>query len=108
MSVAARHLVDAHDFIVGAVRHAIVVIADQEDDRQTEFAGSGIVIVELGLCREIQGFQHDAVSIGTGTQLDDHLFEFASEIAFIAISRNRAAVDFERRKIRPRIAQMDR
>ena len=59
----ARHAVHAHDFVVAAMGHAVVVVADQEDDRQPELVAVGQMIGELGLRGEVQRFQHDAVGI---------------------------------------------
>ena len=54
----ARHLV------VGAAGHAVVVVADEEDDRQAEGAVAGIMVGELRLGGEVQRFEHDAVGVG--------------------------------------------
>ena len=70
---AARHAVHAHDLVVAAVGHAVVVVADQEDDRQAELVAVGQVIGELGLGGEVERFQHHAVGVGAvaGEAADD-------------------------------------
>ncbi len=59
----ARHAVHAHDLIIRAMSHAIVVVADQEDDRQPKLVAVRQVISELGLRGEVERFQDDAVGI---------------------------------------------
>ena len=60
---AARHALDTHHFIIAAVCHAVVIVADQKNDRQTELVAVGEMIGELRLRGEVQRFQHDTVGV---------------------------------------------
>ncbi len=57
----AGQVLDSHDFAIGPMRHAIVIVAHQEDDGQTAFPNDRQMIGELRLGREIQRLQHHAV-----------------------------------------------
>ncbi len=55
---------DAHDLLVRAVGHAVVVVLDEEDDRQAEGAVAGEVVGPLVLGRPVEGLQDHAVRVG--------------------------------------------
>ena len=86
---AARHAVDAHDFVIGAMGHAVVVVADQENDRQAELAAVGQMVGELRLGGEVQRFQHHAVGIrAVAGEAADHVAALE-----VAVGQGRAGGD---------------
>ena len=76
---AADERVHAADFAVGTAGHAVVVVDQAVDDRKTEIDAGEFRIGELALAGPVEGFEHDAVGIGTvaGERADDFaLFGF--------------------------------
>ena len=70
---AQRQRLDAHDLVVGAVGHAVVVVLDEEDDGQPAVALAGQEVRPLVLRGEVERLQHDAVGVGAvaGEAADD-------------------------------------
>ena len=56
---------DAGHFVVGAARHPVMVVEDQENDRYPEAVIPGEFVGELNLRGEIQGLEHDSIGVGT-------------------------------------------
>jgi len=66
---------DAHDLLVGAVGHAVVVVLDEVDDRQAEGVVARQVVRPLGLGGPVERLEHDAVGVGAvpGEAADDRI-----------------------------------
>jgi hypothetical protein len=92
----ARDAVHAHDFVVAAVGHAVVVVADQENDGQAEGVIAGVVVGELRLGGKIERFQDHSVGISAvaGKTADD-----VAPLQ-VAVGQRRAGGDRARRRRR--------
>ena len=54
----------AHDLVIGAMRHAVVVVLDEVDDGQAALAVAGQEVRPLVLRREVERLEDDAVGVG--------------------------------------------
>ena len=86
---AQRQAAHAGHLVVGAAGHAVMIVADQEDDRQAERLAVGVVIGELILGGEVQQFEHDAVGVRAVAGETAH----HSLVAKIAAGQGRAGGD---------------
>ena len=65
---AQRQRLDAHDLVVGAMGHAVVVVLDEVDDGQPALALAGQEVGPLVLRGEVERLQDHAVGVGAVTR----------------------------------------